>query len=445
MSAEIYQLQVKTVSQLSKEIKYLFEQRYQFVRISGEISNLRKPHSGHLYFNLKDNSAQIRAVLFKNRSRFLAEPLADGLQVICDGKITIYEPRGDYQVVVDSIDFCGSGNLQIAFEQLKARLFKEGLFDPAAKQKLPQPIKKIILITSPTGAAVHDFLSVCRKRQGDVAIQILPVRVQGEGSADEIVSALQRAEDYAPDVIVLCRGGGSIEDLWTFNEERVARAIFNCSIPLISAIGHEIDVTIADYCADVRCATPTAAAELLTPHPQELGNAVKRFMQRIARSMLWRLDGVEYRVDRAARVLSAFDTAFYTKTMQLDSFRTRLVEAMLQRLDENDRQLSSFMTSLQQGSPLRSITLQKVTLEFCLKQLQKGIKYQLERKLSRLQEAAAVLDSVSPLATLSRGYSIVSKAQSGEIVSDENQVDNDDAVNIRLYRGMLTCRVIKRT
>ncbi len=445
MSADHYQPGIKSVSQVTREIKSLFEQRFQFVRISGEISNLRKPQSGHHYFNLKDENAQIRAVLFKNQSRYLGETLLDGQQVICDGRITIYEPRGEYQIIIDSVAFCGSGHLQIAFEQLKAKLFKEGLFDQGAKQDLPQHIENIVLITSPSGAAVHDFLSVCYKRNADLCIQILPVRVQGEGSADEIVSALEQAEKSETDVIVLCRGGGSIEDLWTFNEERVARAIFNCSIPVVSAIGHEIDITIADYCADIRCATPTSAAELLIPHPQELKNNIRRLTQRIARSMLWRLDAVQYRIDRASRLLSTFDNAFYTKTMQLDTLKMRLIDSMAMMLKDRNRRLRHRIQSLEQMSPRTAIRLHQAELNSCVERLRKGIEYQLGRKLSRFRETAAVLDSVSPLATLSRGYSIVSKPLSGEIITDEKQVSHGDSINVRLHKGMLACRVTKNS
>ncbi len=445
MSADHYQPGIKSVSQVTREIKSLFEQRYQFVRISGEISNLRKPHSGHHYFNLKDENAQIRAVLFKNQSRYLEKTLSDGQQVICDGRITIYEPRGEYQIIIDSVLFCGSGHLQIAFEQLKAKLFKEGLFDQGSKQNLPQHREKIILITSPSGAAVHDFLAVCYKRNADLSIQILPVRVQGEGSADEIVSALEQAEKSEPDVIVLCRGGGSIEDLWTFNEERVARAIFNCSVPVVSAIGHEIDITIADYCADIRCATPTSAAELLVPHPQEMKNNISRLMQRIARSVLWRLDTVQYRIDRASRLLSTFDTAFYTKTMQLDTLKIRLIDSMALLLRERNRVLRDQTQSLEQLSPRSAIRIRQVELNYCVERLRKGIEYQLERKLSNFKETAAVLDSVSPLATLSRGYSIVSRPLSGEIITDEKQVNHGDSIDVRLHKGMLACRVMKKS
>jgi exodeoxyribonuclease VII large subunit len=444
MSADNYQRTIKTVSQITKEIKSLFEHRYQFVRISGEISNLRRPHSGHHYFNLKDENAQIRAVLFKNQSRYLDKQLSDGQQIICDGRVTIYEPRGEYQIIIDSVDFCGLGHLQIAFEQLKSKLLGEGLFNQELKAQIPHHIEKIILITSPTGAAVHDFLSVCYKRKANLSVQILPVRVQGEGSATEIAAALQRADDLKPDVIVLSRGGGSIEDLWAFNEECVARAIFKNSVPVVSAVGHEIDITIADYCADVRCATPTAAAELLVVESGEIQNRIDRMIQRIARTVQWQLEAAAYRVSRADHLFSTFDSAFYTKTMQLDTLRMRLADTMSSLIIHKRTTLDRHTSRLEQLSPLNALTLHGVKLEFFRDKLRKGIQFQLDRTFSRFQETIAVLDSVSPLATLSRGYSIVSNPLTGETISDVKQVNTEDSVDVRLHKGKLLCRVVRR-
>lgn len=444
MSADNYQRSIKTVSQITKEIKSLFEHRYQFVRISGEISNLRRPHSGHHYFNLKDENAQIRAVLFKNQSRYLEKQLSDGQQIICDGRVTIYEPRGEYQVIIDSVDFCGLGHLQMAFEQLKSKLLGEGLFNQELKAQIPHHIEKIILITSPTGAAVHDFLSVCYKRKANLSIQILPVRVQGEGSATEIAAALQRADDLKPDVIVLCRGGGSIEDLWAFNEECVARAIFKNSVPVVSAVGHEIDITIADYCADVRSATPTAAAELLVVESGEIKNRIDRMIQRIARTLQWQLEAAAYRVSRADHFFSTYHAAFYTKTMQLDTLRIRLADTMSSLIIHKRTALGRQTSRLEQLSPLNALILHRVKLEFCRDKLRKGIQFQLQRTFSRFQETIAVLDSVSPLATLSRGYSIVSKPTTGETITDAKQVNTEDSVDVRLHKGKLLCRVVRR-
>jgi len=444
MLSDYSQPSIKTVSQITNDIKSFFDHRFQFVRISGEISNVRRPHSGHHYFYLKDDSAQIRAVLFKNHSRNLQKQLSDGQQVICDGRITVYEPRGEYQIIVDSVDFCGAGHLQIAFERLKNKLNQEGLFDRDKKKKIPPFIEKIILITSPTGAAVHDFLSVCFKRNANLCVQLLPVRVQGTGAAAEIVSALKIAEKLQPDVILLCRGGGSTEDLWTFNEESVARSIHGNSIPVVSAIGHEIDVTIADYCADFRCATPTAAAELLVPSAEQLGDTVSRLLHRVARSMQWRLETVQYRVPKMGHFLSLFDALFFTRTMQLDSLKTKLAEMMSSVIEHKQAALQFHLSHLEQLSPAHKLNLHQVRLKFCTDRLLKGINFQLERKFSRLQETAAVLDSVSPLATLSRGYAIVCRPDTDVVIYDSAEVKIGESVDVRLHRGALNCRIVKR-
>jgi len=444
MVTDISQPTIKTVSQVTKEIKSHLDAHYQFVRISGEISNLRIPHSGHHYFNLRDENAQIRAVLFKNQSRHLEKPLSDGQQIICDGRITVYEPRGDYQIIIDTIDFFGLGHLQHAFEQLKKKLLQEGFFNRQYKQNLPTHIHRIVLITSPTGAAVHDFLSVCFRRRANVHIQILPVRVQGDGSAEDVIAALKTAETLNPDIIVLCRGGGSIEDLWTFNEEIVARAIFKNSIPIVSAVGHEIDVTIADFTSDIRCATPTAAAELLTTDRQELQRSVDRLMHRVARTMQWRFDTVQFRVEKATRFLSTFDAAFHTQKQQLETLRTRLSRIISLLIDRKETTLTTNIRRLEQFSPVYNLDLYHIKVDHLIEKLRQGVENQLRKKQSQLQGTAAVLDSVSPLATLSRGYSIVSDPLTQQIVTDANQVDPDEAVDVRLHRGILNCRVIKR-
>ena len=443
MLSDFHPRRVKTVTQITREIKSYFDQNYHFVSVSGEISNLKKPHSGHLYFNLKDEHSQIRAVLFRNKSRYLDQQLQDGQQVVCDGRVTVYEPRGEYQIIVDTVDFHGSGALQIAFEKLKKRLLTEGLFDQEQKQPLPAEIKKIILITSPSGAAVHDFLSICYQRQADIHIQILPARVQGEGSVEEVALALERVETLKPDVVVLCRGGGSIEDLWTFNEERVARAIHSCSIPVVSAIGHEIDITIADYCADVRCATPTAAAELLVPELQELQNKLRLQIQRISRSMQFQFSAVQFRIEKAERVLTSFDSAFATQTVYLDSLTYRLHEVIKRRLLDRETRMHLLVSRLKKSAPINTVTVGEMRLSHLCETLMRSIHARIEKKRAQLQEIAAILDSVSPLATLSRGYSIVSKPETGEIVTDADQVRIDERVAVKLKRGALQCRVEK--
>ncbi|HBT97123.1 MAG TPA: exodeoxyribonuclease VII large subunit, partial [Desulfobulbaceae bacterium] len=253
---------IQTVSQLTAALKFLVERQYSFIAVRGEISNLRLPASGHQYFTLKDAGAQLRAVLLKPQARYLAAPLRDGGQVICRGRVTVYEPRGDYQLLVDSVEADGEGELRLKFDTLKAKLTAEGLFAEERKRPLPAFPEKIVIITSATGAALHDFLTIWRRRRSNVHVVIYPSAVQGKNAALELATALERVNsEIGGDIIVLCRGGGSLEDLSAFNEEILARAIVRSQIPVVTGVGHEIDFTIADFCADWRAPTPTGAAE----------------------------------------------------------------------------------------------------------------------------------------------------------------------------------------
>jgi exodeoxyribonuclease VII large subunit len=279
---------ILTVSQLTRSIKTILEKEYRFVRISGEISNLKTPFSGHSYFTLKDGSSQIRGVLFKQQKRFVELTLKDGQEVVCFGRVTVYEPRGEYQLVIDNVDLFGTGRLQAEFERLKRKLSDRGYFSASIKKPLPAYPGRIVIISSPTGAAIQDFLKSTRNRQSPLHIQILPVRVQGTEAAGEIARAIQTANSIKDvDIIVLCRGGGSLEDLWAFNEEKVADAIHLSEIPIVTGIGHEIDFTIADFCADYRCPTPTGVAEKIVPdshtllhHIRTLQNSQRNRVQR---------------------------------------------------------------------------------------------------------------------------------------------------------------------
>ena len=335
MESHISRKNIKTVTEINTEIQSLFDRRFFFVRVVGEVSNLKRPLSGHMYFNLKDAASQIRAVLFRSQSRYLGQEIKDGQQVVCDGRITVFSPRGDYQIIVDSIDFQGVGNLQLTFDRLKKKLATEGLFNPDDKKTIPDHPEKVVLITSPTGAAVHDFLSVCRKRNSDISIQIIPVRVQGEGSAAEIVGAITLADRMMPDIIAICRGGGSIEDLWSFNEEQVARAIFHARVPVITGIGHEIDFTIADFCADKRCATPTAVAELIAPPTAVSKTTVESLRQRLARTLYYRLESARVLIARAEQTFSWYDSTFYHKSLTLDNLSNRIINRFNLILERN--------------------------------------------------------------------------------------------------------------
>ncbi|MGI9536782.1 MAG: exodeoxyribonuclease VII large subunit [Desulfocapsaceae bacterium] len=441
--------QVKSVSQINSEIRQLLDKEYRFVRVRGEVSTIRQPFSGHTYFVLKDNKSQLASVLFKNQRRWLASELEEGQQVICDGRISVYEPRGQYQLIVDTIDFDGTGQLRILFEQLKQKLRGEGLFDQEHKLPLPSAIDKVVLITSPSGAAVHDFISISRGRRADLLIQILPVRVQGQGSAEEICRALEKAHSLTPDVIVLCRGGGSIEDLWSYNEETVARAIFQANIPVVAGIGHETDFTIADYCADFRCATPTAAAELITSDPAGYEEKLEYFSSRLLRSMAYLLSDYTIRLNRATETLSTFDKAFSHHTFTVDHLFSRLHASMALSVEQKTIGFSELHSHLLRLSPENSIRRHHDRLEYLGQRLIDRTDQLIQSRHSRLEQLAAVLDTLSPLKTLARGYGIVSRIGgatdgSNEIVTSTSQVIEEEEVEIRLHQGAIDCRVVRK-
>ncbi|MCA1766468.1 MAG: exodeoxyribonuclease VII large subunit, partial [Desulfobulbaceae bacterium] len=295
---------IQSVSELTRSIRGLLETQFPFVTVTGEISNLRKPYSGHLYFTLKDQDAQLRAVLFKQQQRYLDIRPENGQQIICRGRVSVYEPRGEYQLLIDSMEAQGEGRLQIAFEQLKIDLERQGLFEQSVKKPLPFLPDKVSLITSPQGAAVHDFLRMAENRYPGLPIEIIPVRVQGEGAGAEISKALYFLnEQQTTDVIVLCRGGGSLEDLWAFNEESLARAIYVSKIPVVSAIGHEIDFTISDFVADYRAATPSAAAEAVIPDKKALQQRIRRAEYNLSSNLTRINDRYRFRVDTRKRML----------------------------------------------------------------------------------------------------------------------------------------------
>lgn len=440
---------VKSVSQINSEIRQLLDKDFRFVRVRGEISTIRQPFSGHTYFILKDSQSQLASVLFKNQRRWLASELEEGQQVVCDGRISVYEPRGQYQLIVDTIDFDGTGQLRILFEQLKDKLRSEGLFDQEHKLKLPEAIEKAILITSPSGAAVHDFISICHGRRSDLLIQILPVRVQGKDSVEEICRAIETAHTFSPDVIVLCRGGGSIEDLWSFNEETVARAIFRAEIPVVTGIGHETDFTIADFCADHRCATPTAAAELITSDPAGYEERLEYFSRRLLRSMGYLLDNYTIRLDRATETLSTFDQAFSHHTFTVDHLFSRLHASMTLSVELKAKRFSEIFSLLLRLSPEYSINRHHDRLTYLGQRLIDRTDQLIQSRQNRLEQNAAVLDTLSPLKTLARGYGIVSKGdgpagKSKEIVTSTSQVIEEEEVEIRLHRGSMDCRVVRK-
>lgn len=440
---------IYSVSSLTRELKHLVEKKYRFIRVQGEISSLKRPYSGHAYFVLKDSKAQLKSVLFKGSARYLEQNIEDGQQVVCHGRISIYEPRGDYQLIVDSVDFHGAGLLQQRFEKLKNKLSEEGLFSTDRKKELSPFPRKIVILTSPSGAAIHDFLKIWRQRDFPTHITIFPVRVQGAEAATEIANALTTVnrELSQYDMVVLCRGGGSLEDLWAFNEEVLARAIARSRLPVVSAIGHEVDFTISDFCADFRAATPTAAAEALIPDAVSLRKQIDRLQYSITNSIHNLIGDYEYRVKQNRRLLGDMDFLFTNASLRLDHVTQKLHKIMREKLETEQQRCNDLFSRLQNCSPMARLEIQQQHLDFASEKLLFLFAKSMESRQAQLGRLVALLDAVSPLATLARGYSISSRidSESGKktVLQDSTEAKAGDEVEIRLHKGKLNCEVLR--
>ncbi|MBV5318952.1 MAG: exodeoxyribonuclease VII large subunit [Desulfobulbaceae bacterium] len=435
--------QVLTVSELNGSIRTLLESRFPFVSVAGEISNLHRPYSGHLYFTLKDPSAQIKAVLFKTQQRYLPEPPKDGMHVVCRGRISVYEPRGEYQLIVDTVDFHGTGALQLAFEQLKSRLAAEGLFDEHLKRTPPSLPRHITLVTSPQGAAVHDFIRIATRRYPPIRIAVYPVTVQGDRAAADMIQALADINaGQSTDVIVLCRGGGSIEDLWAFNDEQLARAIRNSRLPVVSAVGHEIDFTIADFAADLRAPTPSAAAELLVPDSLTLQRRIANCRTRLQRTMSNRIDRYQQRLLLARHHLETMPHPLDRLMLQVDQWSLSLELSIKTTLAAKAQRLARAAFLLEQRNPAHRLSLYALQLGSVQIRLVQAIRSLVQGKEELFSRATGVLQAVSPLATLARGYAIVRKIEGKKsVVTSETQVKVNERVEVILHSGELRCRV----
>ncbi len=432
---------IQTVSELTRSIRGLLETSYSMVTVTGEISNLRRPQSGHLYFTLKDANSQLRAVLFRAQQRYLACSPADGLEVLCRGRISVYEPRGEYQLIIDFMDSKGAGMLRIAFDKLKAKLEAEGLFAQERKRPLPFLPKNIALVTSPQGAAVRDFLAQAKKRCPSTNISIMPVAVQGDGAAAEITRAiaeLNRLKRW--EVIVLCRGGGSLEDLWAFNEEELARAVAASEIPVVSAVGHEVDFTITDFVADLRAPTPTAAAQMILPEQEVLTARISEWERRLAGTMRRRLLDAEQKLLSAQRLLRDPTRLLAQHNMRLDHLQAELGHAMRRHLHHHQERLNRFQSILQQRDPRRELARQRSRLQENSLRLGFLIRHLLGEKRNQLSRQAAILDAVSPLAVLSRGYAIP-RRDDGSVLRSTRQANLDEEISLTLHDGKLGCRI----
>ncbi|MDE0204427.1 MAG: exodeoxyribonuclease VII large subunit [Candidatus Tectomicrobia bacterium] len=436
---------VLTVSQVTQEIKELLEDSYPLVWIEGEISNLRLVQSGHAYFTLKDAKSQLRAVMFRSSVRQLPFTPEAGMQVIARGRLSVYEPRGDYQLIAETIDPKGIGALQIAFEQLKERLFQEGLFDQDRKLPLPAMPQRIGVVTSPTGAAIRDIIQVAHRRSANVHLFLYPVRVQGKEAAGEIVRAIAALNAYEPalDVLIVGRGGGSLEDLWAFNEEPVAWAIAGSEIPIISAIGHETDTTIADFVADLRAPTPSAAAELVVKSAEELNQQAK--------ALLARMDTVvQHTVMRSATALEHLSSSrpfrspyrsVQARQQQVDDLMLQLDKAWQNDVQARARRLENAAKGLDRSNPRWRWQRQHVHLDMQRRRLEAIARSRLGLSRQTLRGLGGKLDSLSPLAILARGYGICRDAATQQLITRAAPVQRGQRVELVLRDGHLACTV----
>jgi exodeoxyribonuclease VII large subunit len=435
---------ILTVSELTREIKDILEDRFPDVWVEGEISNLRIPPSGHIYFTLKDDFSQIRAVLFKMQARNLRFIPKDGLHTICHGRVSLYEKRGDYQLILVSIEPKGIGALQLAFLQLREKLEKEGLFDPSHKKPIPMVPQKIGIITSPTGAVIQDMLHILNRRFENLQLLLYPVRVQGEGASSEIVEAIKYFNQWMDvDVIIVGRGGGSLEDLWAFNEEAVARAIYHSKIPIISAVGHETDYTIADFVVDLRAPTPSAAAELVVRDKREIKNIIRYSEGRLENRMLQILQEFHTSLSHLRKILKEPKKKIEEYFLRVDDLvnRLRLLNTWtLKRRREKSLHLGE---NLFLRNPIQKVKSLRFVILEAKKHIGQNIKYSIEIKRQRVRGIIGKLDSLSPLSILQRGFSITRKLPSLQILRDATHVKEGDKVEVRLYQGTLLCGVEK--
>ena len=434
---------VYSVSELNKTIRGLLESQFPLLWIEGEISNLAEPASGHIYFTLKDAKAQVRCAMFKGRKQLLRFKPQNGQQILIRAKVGLYEARGEFQVIAEHMEEAGDGKLRREFEELKARLADEGLFDEALKQPIPELPKCIAVITSGTGAAIRDVLSVLKRRFPSIPVQIYPVTVQGEKAAPEISRALYRAsKSKTCDVILLVRGGGSLEDLWAFNEEQVARAIVLCDVPVISGVGHEVDVTIADFTADHRAATPSAAAELVSPNQQTYLHKLQGFQRQLIRQMQGNLDRLNEQSQWLQNRLKMQhpNSQLMQQSQQLDDLSGNLHAAFQAIISEKKHNLKYAIQDLMNNRPDQFIDYQKAQLEDLNSRLVYISQLNIENKQQQLANLSRTMQAVSPLNTLSRGYSITRDAN-GETVNNARQLRKGDIISSEFKQGKVTSRV----
>ena len=440
--------QTLSVSQLNGLAKQLLEDCFAQVNVTGELSTLSRPSSGHWYFTLKDDRAQIRCAFFKGKNmrvNFNPEP---GQQVSVRGKVSLYEGRGDYQLIIDSMQQAGAGALALAFEKLKQELLAAGWFDPEHKKPLPATIKHVAVVTSPTGAAIHDILSVFKRRWPAMQISVLPVLVQGNNAAGQIANAIAQANHWARtkqldfDVILVSRGGGSLEDLWPFNEHIVAAAIHDSELPVISAVGHEVDFSISDFVADIRAATPSAAAELLSPDQAELVSKLHLLKGRLAKAQQLRLRRWQEQLLSLSRRVRDPRSQLREQSQRLDDLELRLQRQWQQSQRRRQQRLNAANQQLALLNPERQLKAKHKELSGLRDRMQHAIKLRLQQPRIALKNMEQQLRALGPEQTLNRGYAIISD-QNGAIVRDADALKSGDQLNAKLAKGAATLIVSK--
>ncbi len=433
---------IYSVTELNASIKALLEESFPFIWIFGEISNFRIPSSGHYYFSLKDAASQIRAVMFRGQQRKLKFEPEDGMSVTGMGRISVYEPRGTYQIILEYLEPSGVGALQVAFEQLKNKLSDEGLFSDEHKSGIPFIPNKIAVITSSSGAVVHDILQIVNRRYPNIAIQILPARVQGEGAAAEIVSALELLNRRGEcDVAILARGGGSLEDLQAFNSEPVARAIFGSRVPVISAVGHETDYTIADFVADLRAPTPSAAAEMVVPEKSALERRCTELNTLLINKIKNYFNVLSLKMQELSRRLHDPRRKISDLRLRIDDLHLRLSRTVAYRLRRDIENLDFRINRLGANNPRQFIQKTKKQLEQIYSNLIKSFINLSRTKKSKLRELTAKLEALSPMAILSRGYSITRTIPEARVIKNTESVSLDQDIEVMVAKGRLFCRV----
>lgn len=436
---------ILTVSELTNGLKALLEKTYPFIWITGEISNFKIPSSGHYYFTLKDAGAQIATVMFKGQNRALKFVPEDGMSVNGFGRISIYPPRGSYQLILEYLEPAGAGALQAAFEQLKKKLSAEGLFDAKHKRPISFLPASITIISSPTGAVVHDIIRIIHRRFPNIPLDLIPVKVQGDSAVEEIVAAIKLAnEQVGADLIILARGGGSLEDFAAFNSEPVARAIFASEIPIISAVGHETDFSIADFAADLRAPTPSAAAELAVPVKADLSYALQAYTRRLATRMRCFVEDEQKKMNKLSRRLVHPRRRLDDMMLRLDDQTIRLTNASKNILFQKKQQLVWQTSRLHANSPARATERLRENVTRYTNRLETAINANIQHRRAASEALDSRMAALNPKAVLERGYSIVRSIPAASVITCTDQVKIDDNIEVIVAKGTMTCRVEKK-